>query len=69
MAYLSTDHALSDLTRRNRVGKLPGTSLHTSGIVLQTQRLSAMVGAVIEVLHLCPWVPPTRLVEENLAAR
>jgi len=68
MAYLSTDHASSDSTRRNRAGKLPGTGLRTSGIALQTQQLSAMVEAVIEVLCLCPWVPPARLVEENPAA-
>ena len=69
MAYLSADHTLSDLTRRNRSGKLPCTGLRTSGIALQIQRLSAMVGAVIEVVRLCPWVPLARLVEGNLAAR
>jgi len=68
MAYLSTDHASSDSTRRNRAGNLLGTGLRTSGIALQTQQLLAMVEAVIEVLCLCPWVPHARLVEENPAA-
>ena len=69
MAYLSIDHALSDSVRRNRAGKLPSTGLRTSGISLQTQQLSAMVEVVIEVLRLFPWVPHSRLVEENPAVR
>lgn len=68
MAYLSTNHASSDSTRRNRAGKLPGIGLRTLGIALQTQQLSTMVEAVIEMLRLRPWVPPARLVEENPAA-
>ena len=68
MACLLTNHFSNDLTGRNRAGKLPGTALRTSGIDSQIQQLSAMVEAMIEVLRLCPWVPPAHLVEENPAA-
>lgn len=68
MACLSTDDFRNDSTRRNHAGKLPGTGLRMSGIVLQIQRLSAMVEAMTAVLHLCPSVPPARQVEENPTA-
>ena len=68
MAYLSTDHYSNDSTRRNRVGKLPGTGLRTSGIASQIQQFSATIEAMTEVLHPCLWVPPARPVEENRAA-
>ena len=68
MACLSTDDFSNDSTRRNRAGKLPGTSLRTSGVALQIQQLSATVEAMTEVLHLYLLVPPARQVEENPAA-